>query len=142
MTTTSSGGKITGLLALTFATDVALNVGDFVHVVGAYKVAAADGTKPIIGHVSVRSVIRQNVSGVSTSFPVATTTGGQVTVEVYGFGVKQHSSGAAITAGALVGINSSGALVPAGTSIANVGVALTAATAASQNVDVLYGIKV
>lgn len=138
MTTTAAGGKITGLLALTFTTDVALQVGDFVMVTGNYKVALADGSKSVVGHVSVRNVKRTNVSGVSTTFPdQSSPTGTTVTVEARGLYVKQHSSGAAITAGADVGINGSGALVTVTTGVAKVGVALTAATGSGQNVDVL-----
>src|SRR4051812_9217296 len=84
VTTTSSGGKITGLLALTMATDVALQVGDYVHIVGDYKVGLANGTKAILGEVSVRSVKRTSTA-TSETFPVVGTTGSQVTVEARGF---------------------------------------------------------
>lgn len=127
MTTTTAGGKITGLLALTCLTDVALAVGDFVHLVGNYKVALADGTKPVLGHVSVRNVKRTS-SPTSTSFPVAATPGGQVTVETPGFYVKTHPAGAGgVVAGQAVGIGAAGALLPVAGGVREIGVALTTA---------------
>lgn len=136
MTTTTAGGKITGLLALTCLTDVALAVGDFVHLVGNYKVALADGTKPVLGHVSVRNVKRTS-SPTSTSYPVAATPGGQVTVETPGFYVKTHVAGAGgVTAGTDVGIGAAGALLTAGAGVRTIGVALTTG-AAGAAVDVL-----
>jgi hypothetical protein len=139
MTTTSTKGRITGLLALTFATDVALAEGDFVMLVGPYKVGLADGSKRCVGTVTVRSVKRV-IDNVSSTFPVATTTGGQVTADVRGYMVVTRLAGAAIAAGADVGINSTGAIVvfPAGsTTISRVGTALTTTNAAGQEIDVL-----
>jgi hypothetical protein len=138
MTTTTTKGRISGLLALTCASDVALAKGDSVHVVGDYKVALADGTKPVIGHIGVRSVARV-VTDTASTFPVATTTGSQVTVEARGLMVRTMLAGAAIAAGAGVGINSSAALVTDGTGVAHIGVALTHTTAAGQEIDVLVG---
>src|SRR4051812_29104720 len=129
MTTTAAGGKITGLLALTCKADTALNVGDFVMVTGPYTVALADGTKPVLGHVSVRNVKRVSDAN-TTTFPVADFPGGQVTVEARGLYVKTHPAGAAIVAGVGVGIDATGALVPDGANVAHIGVALTGAAAA------------
>ena len=136
MTTTSSGGRITGLLALTCATDVALAEGDVVHMVGDYKVGLADGTKALVGSVSVRSV-KRTTSPTSSEYPVATTTGGQVTVEALGFSVQTRTAGEAIAAGAEVGINSDGDMVTLAASTAKYGIALTHSTAAAQDIDVL-----
>lgn len=141
MTTTSAGGKITGLLALTCTTDIALQVGDFVHLVGDYKVALADGSKPVLGHVSVRNVKRalgDDTTG--SSFPVASTPG-DVTVEVPGFYVKTHAADAAIAAGQPVGIGAGGDLVvdPGDGTVGHVGLALTSAAAAGTLIDVLVG---
>jgi hypothetical protein len=136
MTTTSTKGRITGALALTMAADVALAEGDHVHVIDDYKVALADGTKSVIGTVTVRSVKRV-VDATSSTFPVATTTGSQVTVDVYGFSVETRLAGGAIAAGADIGINGSGEIVTAGAGVAKIGVALTHTTAAGQELDYL-----
>lgn len=135
MTTTSSGGKITGLLALTCDSATALATGDFVMVTGDYAVALADGTKPVLGHVSVKNVKRTSTV-TTTSFPVANP-GGQVTVEARGLYVKEHVAGAAIAAGVAVGIGAAGALLAAGAGVATIGIALTHSTAAGQAIDVL-----
>ena len=131
MTTKKAGGKITGHVALTCEAQVALNVGDWVHVTGPYEVALADGTKPIIGYVSVKNVKRIGASAFAAQTP------GDVTVEALGFGVKKHKSGAAIAAGAAVGIGVGSTLVTVGANVAKVGIALTAATGANQDIDVL-----
>ncbi len=135
MTTTAAGGKITGLLALTCkaATGVSLVVGDWVEITAAYEVnKQTTGTKPILGVVTVGSVKR-----VAGAYPVANP-GGDVTVDVPGFMVRTVKSSAAITAGTRVGIDQTNQkLKVAGTAVANIGIALTAATAADQDVDVL-----
>jgi hypothetical protein len=138
MTTTTTKGRITGQIALTMATDLALAEGDHVHVVGPYKVGLADGSKTCIGAVSVRSVKRV-IDNTTSSFPVATTTGGQVTVEAYGYAVETRLSGAAINAGADIGIAADGSLktMGAGAGLAKIGVALTTTTAAGQEIDLL-----
>lgn len=133
MTTTRTKGRITGLLALTMAADVALQSGDHVSVIGDYKVGLCDGTKPILGHVSVRSVHRSSTV-LATSYPIVDTTGAQVTVEARGFYVQTTVADAAIAAGAKVGIDASGHLVANGAS--NLGIALTTTTAAGQPIDV------
>lgn len=133
MTTKKFGGRITGLLALTFEATVALAVGDPVEVSGDYTVIKAVGTKPCIGHVAVANVKRDSVTA---AYPVAKTPG-DVTVEVRGFEVRTLTSGAAITAGTLVGWNASSALVPAGAGVATIGVALQPAAGAAVKIDVL-----
>jgi len=129
MTTTSAGGKITGFIALTFSTDEVLAEGDPVHVVGDYEVAKADGTKAIVGYVSVPSYTR-GPSGLTAA-------AGQVTVEAIGFSVMTVNSGAAIAAGAEVGVGAAKKYVTSAASTARIGVALTAASGASQKIDVL-----
>lgn len=135
MTTKTPGGKITGLLALTCEGAAGLQVGDFVHLTGPYTVNLADGTKPVLGMVTVRNVKRVNDQW-STTVGVANP-GGQVTVEVAGFYVTRKAAGAAIAAGAACGIGAGGALLTAGTGVQNIGVALTAATTAGDLIDVL-----
>jgi hypothetical protein len=131
MTTKKAGGKITGTIALTCEAQYAAAVGDYVHIVGPYEVALADGTKPIIGHVSVKNVKRGGASAFTAQTP------GDVTVEARGWNVKTHKSAGALAAGIEVGIDASGDLVAVGAGVAKVGITLTAATAANQDVDVL-----
>ena len=135
MTTTAAGGKITGLLALTCdaAAGVTLAVGDWVEVTAAYTVnKQTSGTKPVIGVVTVGNVKRSG-----GAYPVANP-GGQVTVDVSGFMVRTVKSAGAVTVGTLVGIaQASQKLAAAGAGVATIGVALTAATAVDQDVDVL-----
>lgn len=131
MTTKTSGGKITGLVALTCEAQVNLAVGDFVHLTGPYEVALADGSKPVLGYVSVKNALRTG------SLPSDPQTPGDVTVEARGVGVKKHLSGGAFAAGAEVGIGAAGALLAAGVGVASIGIALIGATGAGQSVDVL-----
>ena len=138
MTTTSTKGRITGMFALTLAADVALAEGDPVHIDGPYHCTLSDGSKPVVGHVSVRSVKRV-VDAISSTFPVQNTTGSQVTVEARGLMVVTRLAGAAVAAGVGVGFNNTGALVADGAGVAHYGVALTATTAAGQEIDVLVG---
>lgn len=137
MTTKRSGGRITGRLALTCEAATALQVGDYVHLVGDYEVGIADGTKPVLGHVSVRNVKRTSTA-TTDSFPVGAP-GQDVTVEARGFDVHVKTSGAAIDAGDDVGVSATGSLMTmgAGAGLSHLGIALTAATAAGQAVDVL-----
>lgn len=135
MVTKTSGGKITGLLALTCEATVALQTGDFCMIVGDYQVALADGSKPVLGQVSVKNVKR--VSDVNTTtFPVANVPGA-VTVEVAGFYVTTVRTGGAVAAGGACGIGAGGALLAAGTGVQNIGIALSGATGAGQLIDVL-----
>jgi hypothetical protein len=136
MTTKRSGGRITGRLALTCEAATALQIGDYVHLVGDYTVGIADGSKPVLGHVSVRNVKRTSTA-TTDSFPVGAP-GEDVTVEARGFDVHIAVASAAIAAGAPVGVSGTGALVAVAPGAASqVGIALTAATAAGQRVDVL-----
>lgn len=110
MTTKKAKGRITGLLALTFESSTALAVGDPVHVTGDYTVAKADGTKFVVGHVSVANVKRD---GTTAQYPVAKTPG-DVTVEARGFEVRVGTAAATIAAGDEVAYTTGGALVPLG----------------------------
>lgn len=137
MTTKTHGGRITGHLALTVQATVALQEDDDVMLTGDYTVGLADGTKPSIGHVSVRNV-KRTVTATSDDFPVGNP-GGDVTVEALGYNVRVKTSGGAIAAGNYVNVNGVGALVDGGVArtVATVGIALMAATAAGQPIDVL-----
>lgn len=135
MTTTTAGGKITGLLALTCdaASGVSLVVGDWVEITAAYTVnKQTAGTKPLLGVVTVG-----NVKRLAGAYPVANP-GGTVTVDVPGFMVRTVKSAGAVTVGTRVGIaQASQKLAAAGAGVANIGIALTAASAVDQDVDVL-----
>lgn len=135
MTTKQSGGKITGILALTMEATVGLNVGDFVHINGDYTVTIADGTKVVLGRCSV-----SNKKAVSTAFSrqvgVAKVPG-DVTIEARGLSVETCVSGGAIPAGSPVGIANNVVTVCAPDAINKLGTALMAATAAGQSIDVL-----
>lgn len=133
MTTKTAGGKITGLLALTLEAQVALNIGDPVMVTGPYECGLADGSKPILGVVSVANVTRQ-----AGAYPVAKVPG-QVTVEARGLYVRKVKSAGAVAAGIAVGLNNTQKLAADGAGVAHLGVSLMAATAANQDVDVLVG---
>lgn len=137
MTTQAAGGKITGILALTMIGSVALEVGDWVHVSGDYTVALADGSKSVIGMVSVKNV---KVTQTSMSRTVGVgNPGGDVTVEARGLMVETVVSGAAIAAGADVGVAADGTIqtMGVGAGLMKIGIALVAATAAGQDIDVL-----
>jgi hypothetical protein len=135
MTTTAAGGKITGLLALTCdaAAGVTLAVGDWVEITANYTVnKQTTGTKPLLGVVTVG-----NVKRLGGAYPVANP-GGQVTVDVPGFMVRTVKSAGAVTVGTRVGIaQATQKLAAAGAGVANIGIALTSASAVDQDVDVL-----
>lgn len=135
MTTKTAKGKITGLLALTMEAQVATDIGDPVHIVGDYEVEIADGTKPVLGFVSVSNKQRISTS-MSTSVGNAKVPG-DVTVEARGLMVRTIPSGGAFAAGAEVGIDINGDLVAAGAGVATVGISLMAAAGAGEDVDVL-----
>lgn len=135
MATKTAKGRITGLLALTMEAQAATEIGDPVMVTGDYEVDIADGSQPVLGFVSVANKGRVSTA-LSTSVGNAVVPG-DVTVEARGFMVQTIAAGAAITAGASVGINADGDLVPSGTDIADVGISLMAAAAAGDLVDVL-----
>lgn len=135
MTTKRSGGKITGILALTMEATVGLDVGDWVHVNGDYTVALADGSKVVLGRCSVSNKKRVNT-------PMSTQVGvdnipGDVTIEARGISVETVTSGGAITAGAPVGWNGTAVVAVAVDAINRIGTALMAATASGQSIDVL-----
>lgn len=143
MVTKQAGGKITGLLALTMEAQVALSVGDFVHIVGDYEVALADGTKPVLGHASVSNRYGRE----STAFTTATAQAvvpGSCTVEARGFYVKTTFADGAIAAGAAVVINATGGVrqyapgaTPPDTPDQIFAIALTGAAAAGEQIDIL-----
>jgi hypothetical protein len=137
MATTKPGGRITGHLALTVIGSVALQEGDDVIVTDDYEVGLADGSKPSIGHVSVRNV-KRTATATTDSFPVDNP-GGDVTVEARGYNVRCELSGGAIVAGNYVKVNGTGDLVDGGVvwSVANVGIALTSTTGAGQKFDLM-----
>jgi hypothetical protein len=131
MTTKTSGGKITGLLALTMEGQVALDVGDPVMVTGDYEVGLATGAKPTLGHVSVA-----NVKRLGRDYPVPNVPG-DVTVEARGFYVRTITVGAvAITAGASVGIGALSTLVASAGGVDTIGIALQGG-APGTDIDVL-----
>lgn len=147
ITTKASGGKITGLLALTLEAQSALQVNDPVHIVGDYMCDKADGTKPIVGFVSVRNVGRgTSLTGGSPNagfYPVAAVPG-DVTVEARGLMVQPLTASAAITAGHRVGVTTAGVVVDAGdlsgavpATTAVIGIALEPASGAGVTFDVL-----
>lgn len=134
MTTKAAGGRITGLLALTFEAQEALQVGDAVQLSGDYEVEKADGTKFIVGHVSVANVKRDRVT---SQYPVSNVPG-DVTVEVRGFEVRRGNTGEAITAGSPVGEDAAGDLVEVLIGDINyIGTALMGSAGADESIDVL-----
>lgn len=133
MTTKAAGAKITGLLALTCEATEALNVKDPVHVTANYTVEKADGTKPVLGIVSVANKGR----GADGAYPVSKVPG-DVTVEVPGFSVLRLVSGGAIDAGEEVGIDVNGLLVAAGAGVRTIGLSLTSTAGAGLDIDVLH----
>lgn len=106
MTTKTSGGKITGLLALTCEAQEATDVGDWVHLVGDYEVEIADGTKPVLGRVSVSN--KQRVSTVMGTSVGNARVPGDVTVETPAFFVSRETAAETIVAGEEVARTASG----------------------------------
>jgi hypothetical protein len=135
MTTKRSGGKITGLLALTLEATVATDVGDYVMVNGDYTCALADGSKPVLGKVSVSNKKRiSNTMGTSVGNPSVP---GDVTVEARGLYVDTVLAGGAFAAGVEVGIGAANTVVVAGGGVATIGISLMASTGAGDDVDIL-----
>jgi len=150
MTTKATGGKITGLLALTMEGQVALSVGDPVMVTGDYECDPYDGTSPFVGVVSVANVKRDAATG---NYPVANAPG-DCTVEVRGLFVRQCVAAGAVTAGKYVVIDGTNQkfaeLTEQGLAEGTpntftgdpdreiVGIALTAAAAEDDLIDVLF----
>lgn len=127
-----AGQKRTGLLALTCECTDAAAVRDPVHLTGSYTVARADGTKPILGTVSVANVKR----GTNGEYPVSETPG-DVTVEARGFYTDTFKSAGALTAGIMVGFDASRRIAAVGAGVPEFGILLTTSTGANQDVDVL-----
>lgn len=110
MVSKNSGNKITGLLALTCEAQEATSVGDPVHLTGPMEVELADGTKPVLGYVSVANTKRTNsLMGTSVGNPLVP---GPVTVETPGFFVRDMVAGATIEAGEEVGVGSDQKVYP------------------------------
>lgn len=130
--TATSGGKISGQIALTFETTVSLPVNAPVMVTGDYQVQKCDGSKPCVGFVDVA-----NVKHNQGQFPVPNTPG-TVTVEAFGVAVRVVTAGGSITAGTKVGIGSDNKLHAAGGSVSTIGVALLAGSS-GDSIDVLIG---
>lgn len=146
MTTKKAGGKITGLLALTMEAQVALRVGELVHITGDYEVTRADGTRPVLGHISVSNHNRRISDAFSTSVDNPEVPG-DVTVEARGLYVKDFVADGVIAAGtrvrAVVAADGTSRVAAFDAAVAGadvslvVGVALTGAAAAGERIDVL-----
>jgi hypothetical protein len=130
--TNTSGGKISGQIALTFEATVSLAIDDPVEISGDYQVIKAAGTNSCVGYVDVA-----NAKRVGGNFPVAVVPG-TVTVEARGTSVRTLKAGTTITAGQKVGPGSDGLLHPAGGGVATIGTALMGASTGNL-CDVLVG---
>lgn len=135
MTTKTTGGKITGLLALTLEAQAALAVGDPVHISGNYECGKADGSKPVVGFVSVANVRRSAATG----FYPSANAPGDVTVEARGLMVLTFTAAIATAAGVAVGINNAQKVVIDGGGVAHIGVTLTLTGGTNLPIDVLVG---
>lgn len=135
MTTKRSGGKITGLLALTLEAQVALDVGDYVHVTGDYECGLANGTKSVLGKCSVSN--KKRVSTVMGTSVGNANVPGDVTIEARGLFVDTVLAGGAFAAGADVGIGAANTVVVAGANVATIGIALMASVGSGDDVDIL-----
>lgn len=134
MTTKLAGGRITGHIGLTLEATNALAVGDPVHITATYTCVKADGSKPVVGQVTVAN--KKRVAG---AYP-ADDAPGDVSVDAHGFAVQVFKSvGALATAGIKVGIDVNGKVAVPGANVQNIGVLLSTATGANQDVDVLVG---
>lgn len=99
MATTIAGNAITGHVGITCWADAVIAEGLLVELCGDYKVrlpAGADSVA-ILGHV----IKKNSAGGVANN----------LTVEAYGFGVATLVAGGAITAGALVKVDTAGEVV-------------------------------
>lgn len=104
MATKQSGGKITGLLALTMEAQESIDFNDPIHVIGDYEVEKADGTRPVLGYASVINRGRVNtVYGTSVNNAVIP---GDITVEARGLMVVEVEAGAPVDAGVDVAVGS------------------------------------
>lgn len=117
MTTKTPGHKITGLLALSLEAQYAAEVGDAVMISDDYECVRADGTKPVIGRVSVPN--KKRTSSISGTSVGNADNPGDVTVEARGFYVDTTTqTGSPFDAGVSVGFgadNKLHALASAGT---------------------------
>lgn len=135
MTTKRSGGKITGLLALTMEAGVALDVGDYTHITGDYAVGLADGSKPVLGKCSVSN--KKRVSSVMGTSVGNANVPGDVTIEARGYYVDRVLAGDAFAAGVEVGIGAGNTVVAAGVGVATIGISLMASSGVGDDVDIL-----
>ena len=116
MTTKTFGGKITGLLALTVEAQEALEIGDWVQLSGDYEVEKADGTKPVLGKVSVTN--KKRVSSVMGTSVGNANVPGDVTVETPAFFVSREIAAETVVAGEEIALTASG-LVSAASAAVN-----------------------
>lgn len=102
MTTKTPGHKTTGLLAIPFEAQEALEVGQPVMVTDDYEVEKNDGTKPVIGTVSVPN--KKRTSSISGTSVGNANVPGDVTVEARGFFIDTTTeTGSPFDAGVKVG---------------------------------------
>lgn len=115
MTTKNFGGKITGLLALTCEAQEALEVGDWVQLVGGadsgYEVEKADGTKPVLGKVSVSN--KKRISTVMGTSVGNANVPGDVTVEAPGFFVSLEEAAEDVFPGDQIAVTADGMVTAA-----------------------------
>lgn len=104
---------------------------------GDFQVVKCDGSKPCIGYVSKRNVGRGTLAGGNAGMYPVPVTPGDVTVEAFGHGVKDFPSTGAFAVGIAVGIGADSKLAAVGAGVTKIGIALQAATAANQQIDVL-----
>lgn len=135
MVTKSSKGKITGLLALTMEAQIATDVGDWVSVTGDYEVGLSDGTKPVLGHVSVSN--KKRISTVMETSVGNPNVPGPVTVEARGLYVQTVEAGGAFAAGVAVGVAGDNTIQAVGAGVSEIGISLMASTGAGDEVDIL-----
>lgn len=138
MTTKGAGGRITGLLALTLEAQVALEKGDPVMITGDYECGLANGTKPMMGTVSVAN--KEPVRGVATR-PAQVP--GDVTVEARCFYVRTLIAAGAIAAGVGFRHAAAGAIVAVAADAVGLaaridGIVLSGASGAGEAIDVAY----
>lgn len=133
MATKTPGGRMSSRIALTLEATVALEVGDPVHMTGAYTCVKADGTKKVVGIVTTANKVR-GAAGAVAQIP------GDVAVESpFHMVLPVKAAAGAIAAGDQVGINAAGLLAVDGAGVSHIGTALTAsALNAGAMVDVAW----
>lgn len=125
-------------IGLTLEANYAAAVGDPVMVgPGDFQCVKADGSKPIVGHVTKRNVGRGTLAGGNAGMYPVSVVPGDVTVDAYGHGVKDFPSTGAFAVGIAVGIGSDSKLAAVGAGVTKIGIALQASTGANQQIDVL-----